>query len=150
MTEQHSDMRSKKTEAPASSAPAPLSVKDRKKRILWLAVGGMTAIIVLFWILLLPLQIRELKFGTMSDLTDRWRVFRDENQPPASFRETLNKLHDRLVESSAKDQAAAVLTAPTTAAPSIDIIQLREKLEQVSENTLNAPANAASKTQGTK
>jgi len=150
MTEQRPNMRQVETKAspaPASAADAPIV---RKRRILWIAVGGMTVLIAIFWVLLLPLQIREWKFGSMSDLAERWRVVRDENLPPTSFRETLNRIHDRLVKSSAKGQGAA-LTAPNAAAPAMDIARLRAKLEQISENTLIAPENAApKKAQGTK
>ncbi|MFA6604110.1 MAG: hypothetical protein WCT10_04750 [Patescibacteria group bacterium] len=132
----------------APAVPAADGSAEKKQRILWLAVGSLTAVIILLWLLLLPLQIKQFSLGSLSGLADRWRVVREENQPPASFRDALNRLHDRLVESSAQDQAAA--PAGETSATTAEVVRLREKLETISENTLISLENAAPQDQGTK
>lgn len=111
------------------SAGVPPSDNDpvRKRKILalWIAVGGTTAFIIVMWLLLLPMQIGEIRLPNAKNLS-RWQVLREEPPPAASFEESLDQIRDKLEQLTENLEPETPQNKPAT---TIDIQQLQQKLE---------------------
>jgi len=116
---------------------------ERRSLALWLSVGGIMAVIVAMWALLLPSQLGGLSL-TGKDAIDRWHVLSPDRGQTPSFQQTLDRLHQQLERLSAGTEASlAKPAAPPVAKPAIDVRLLRQKLEAVS-NPAPTPATNTS------
>ncbi len=119
--------------------------RDEHKRhiALWVAVGGTMAVIVALWVLILPMQLQDMRFAGVRDAA-RWNAARSADAP-----ESGTTLDDVLAAQRRKLQAIernvnANGQANTSAALKID--ELRAKIEAASQKNeaappTNAPAN---------
>lgn len=70
----------------------------RKHLAMWIAVGGTMAVIVVLWLLILPMQLREQRFTGLRGAT-RWYTAEDgwtETAPQQSLTEVLAEQRRRL------------------------------------------------------
>lgn len=113
--------------------PERLDEHSRKHIALWVAVGGTMAVIVALWVLILPMQLRDLSFTGVRDAA-RWYTTEVEatGGPQPTFSEVLRQ--QRLDLEEIERQA----TTETSVDSSAKIDELRAKIE--ASNNANAPA----------
>jgi len=121
--------------------PASIFGGDRRHLALWLAVGGTTAVIVVMWFLLLPMQLGDVRLPNAKDLS-RWSVKTEVAPEVRSFDENLRLIRERLTELT-QQSATAPVSEPQTV--NIDIEELRFKLEAASIKNETIKANEAKK-----
>jgi len=121
--------------------PASIFGGDRRHLALWLAVGGTTAVIVVMWFLLLPMQLGDVRLPNAKDLS-RWSVKTEAAPEARSFDENLRLIRERLTELT-QQSATAPVSEPQTV--NIDIEELRFKLEAASIKNETIKANEAKK-----
>ncbi len=127
------------TVEPVQAQPAVPAGHAKKQLALWLAVGGTMAVIVTMWVLLLPMQLSDIRLPSARDLS-RWSVVKSAKEQSRTFDENLRAIRQKLNELTQTSQQQAQ-PAPVN----IDIQQLREKLEAASLRNEQLPTNEAKK-----
>lgn len=114
---------------PSAGTPAK---EDRSHLHLWIAVGVTMAVIVAFWLVLLPSQFG--KGGTISTEAERLKALQAEGYQ-ASMRASLEGIRSQLDATSRSMEEQVAKDAPKEEAPAADaaydeeIQQLQEKIE---------------------
>lgn len=73
--------------------------ETRRHVWLWVAVGGTMAFILVFWVVLLPMQFADVGDESASE-TDRWQVIRDGSAAAPSISGSLESVRQQLEELS--------------------------------------------------
>lgn len=116
-------------------AQPPHEERHRKLTALWLAVGGSMAVIVALWLILLPVQIGDLRLPNIKDLS-RWRAVTPATNATVSFDSALTQIKSRLEVLTNSSPPSAATKAKTL----INIDALRQKLEAAAQrNEAAAP-----------
>src|SRR5512142_2167974 len=101
--------------------------RDEHKRhiALWVAVGGTMAVIVALWVLILPMQLQDMRFAGVRDAA-RWNAARSADAP-----ESGTTLDDVLAAQRRKLQAIEqnVGSVNASGGAALKIDELRAKIE---------------------
>lgn len=116
----------------------------RKHLALWIAVGGIMALVVTLWALLLPTQF-ELGRSSVAKDSDRWYALQKEDQKRKSFHEALDDIGERLGEIESEQRMRLRAEQATEPSPAIrgEIDALRTKIEAASKKNELTPRDAA-------
>ena len=107
----------------------------RKHIALWVAVGGTMAVIVALWVLILPMQLQDMRVAGFRGAA-RWSAQApEERASAASFTDVLAQQRRTLLEIEKKAGTSADDT-------SLKIQELRAKIEAASKKNEVAPAPA--------
>jgi hypothetical protein len=118
--------------------PGRLDEHSRKHLALWIAVGGTMAVIIALWVLILPMQLADMKFSGVGDAA-RWYTTQVDatGGPQPTFSEVLAQQRRDLEEIERQT------TTESSGNSSAKIEELRAKIE--ASNDVNvAPAPAPS------
>lgn len=111
--------------------------RDEHKRhiALWVAVGGTMAVIVALWVLILPMQLSDMRFAGVRDAA-RWNAARGADADSGTSLSDVLATQRRRLEAIEKNTAATGQQGSAT----LKIDELRAKIEAAAKKNEAPPA----------